>query len=344
MNMASKALHDKAVGAMYSIIRNINKHYACRFDILLELFDKMVLPIALYNSEVWGTNLLPSNKNNNDFYDIKFLSRHIGEKLHIKYLKLILGINQKSTNWGVLGETGRFPIVINVMSSIIKYLFHLHENPSNIVTSALATNINLANMGHNTWFRYAERILRFVNLEHLLYTVDEREINVQLRKLKNIFRYKFKDKWAEFRTQSQSGSKLELFVSLKEEFEMSNYLLNSKFPSYRIALSKIRLSAHGLPIETGRYDKIPRENRICPFGCNNIGDEVHYLFQCSHPFFAGIRNPLVNKLANLHPDLNNMDIPNTAKFLLNATTPQSLGLVGGLCYKVLKMFSEITAP
>ena len=68
MNMASKALHDKALGAMFSLIRNINKHHACNFDLMLDLFDKMVVPIALYNSEVWGTNFLSANTKNNDFF------------------------------------------------------------------------------------------------------------------------------------------------------------------------------------------------------------------------------------------------------------------------------------
>ena len=72
MNQAFKVLHDKALGAMFSIIRNVNRHYACRVDILLNLFDKMILPIALYNSEVWGTNFLAVNVKNNNFLDIKF--------------------------------------------------------------------------------------------------------------------------------------------------------------------------------------------------------------------------------------------------------------------------------
>ena len=38
-----------------------------------------------------------------------------------------------------------------------------------------------------------------------------------------------------------------------------------------------------LPIEVGRWSNIPREQRICTL-CNlqKIGDEFHYLFECSH--------------------------------------------------------------
>ena len=61
-----KALYDKALGATFSLIRNINKHSACRVSTILDLFDKMILPIALYNTKVWGTNILPVNKKRQD--------------------------------------------------------------------------------------------------------------------------------------------------------------------------------------------------------------------------------------------------------------------------------------
>ena len=68
---ASKALNDKAVGAMFSLIRNLYKHRTVNMKIMLELFDKMILPIALYNCEVWGTNFIPQNPNNNLFFPKK---------------------------------------------------------------------------------------------------------------------------------------------------------------------------------------------------------------------------------------------------------------------------------
>ena len=50
---------------------------------------------------------------------------------------------------------------------------------------------------------------------------------------------------------------------------------------------KFRTSNHYLPIETGRWNKIPLEDRICTL-CNKnyIADEFHYLLKCqffNHP-------------------------------------------------------------
>ena len=42
-------------------------------------------------------------------------------------------------------------------------------------------------------------------------------------------------------------------------------------------------------IETGRYDKIPRDERLCSLcNCNKIEDETHLLLDC--PSYSSIRD------------------------------------------------------
>ena len=42
-------LNRKATGAMFALLKTMNKLYAGNIKNLIELFDKMVTPIALYN-------------------------------------------------------------------------------------------------------------------------------------------------------------------------------------------------------------------------------------------------------------------------------------------------------
>ena len=49
---------------------------------------------------------------------------------------------------------------------------------------------------------------------------------------------------------------------------------------YRLAFTRMRTSSHRLRIETGRWAKISREERLCKCG-QDIGDEEHALTQCS---------------------------------------------------------------
>ena len=77
------------------------------------------------------------------------------------------------------------------------------------------------------------------------------------------------------------GSKLGIRVygRIKTKFEYENDLNHDQFET----LTKIRLSSHWFPIETGRYSRpiIPREQRICNLcNNNNMGDETHCMFKC----------------------------------------------------------------
>jgi hypothetical protein len=49
---------------------------------------------------------------------------------------------------------------------------------------------------------------------------------------------------------------------------------------HRKAPSKLRISAHDLNIERGRYANIPRPERFC-CKCQVLEDEVHFLDSCS---------------------------------------------------------------
>ena len=90
LNEAGKTLHDKAIKAMYGLLRKVNKHKSCSPSTMFHLFETMVQPIALYNSEIWGTICFPINPKNNDFFDISS-QKNLVEDLQVKFCKRILG-------------------------------------------------------------------------------------------------------------------------------------------------------------------------------------------------------------------------------------------------------------
>ena len=49
------------------------------------------------------------------------------EKFHIKYCKGLLGVSQRANNLAVMGEVGRFPFVISIIKSALKFLKHLED-------------------------------------------------------------------------------------------------------------------------------------------------------------------------------------------------------------------------
>ena len=65
-------------------------------------------------------------------------------------------------------------------------------------------------------------------------------------------------------------------------FELQKYLTFGISKSFTLFLSKIRLSAHSLAIETGRCNKpfTPAEKRYCKYCLNQVENEKHFLLYC----------------------------------------------------------------
>ena len=98
----------------------------------------------------------------------------------------------------------------------------------------------------------------------------------------------------------QHSKKLEFYNTFKTEYTPSYYLDLTKKIINRKALVKLRIGSHKLMIESGGYDQIPRENRLCP-SCrsNENEDETHFLFNC--PKNSIQRDEFYNKVQfNVH--------------------------------------------
>ena len=93
----------------------------------------------------------------------------------------------------------------------------------------------------------------------------------------------------------QHSQKLSFYCTFKKNYSLSAYLeLTRKNPS-RKSLVKLRISSRKLRIETGRYDKIPRDERLCSLcNCNKIEDETHFLLDC--PSYSSIRDRFFSKI------------------------------------------------
>ena len=331
-NSASRALTDKAAGAMFSIIRSIYKHRSVDLRIMLDLFDKMVLPIALYGCEVWGVNFIPTNTNNNDFFSNSWLSKHMTENLQYRFLKLLLGVPRRTSNWAVCTEMGRFPLIIKALKHLCKYYTHLVNTDSPLIKAALEKSKHLSELGINSWYKATSRIFEFAGIE----------IGEVGHDLSTKLNYIFTEKWDSEREGFLVNSKLDVLASLKDEPTISSYLTSNICPAYKRAIAKVRLSAHKLPIETERYTNVPRLERVCALGCKALGDEVHYLFACEHRAIHKVYSPIIASINVLMPAFGDMSNKEKLKVLLNNKEFNILTLAGKLCHKVLTRFKETT--
>ncbi len=75
---------------------------------------------------------------------------------------------------------------------------------------------------------------------------------------------------------------MEVYSAVKECFQCAPYLLNSKSFKSRQSLCQLRISAHNLKVEIGRYLGQKREKRKCTI-CNigEVENEFHFIMKCT---------------------------------------------------------------
>ena len=82
-------------------------------------------------------------------------------------------------------------------------------------------------------------------------------------------------------------------------------------------ISKFRASNHKLMIEIGRYDQIPREDRLCSIcRCNQIEDEHHFLFVC--PKYSILRDEFYRKIKYHLPNIKQLSPIKVTTELINS--------------------------
>ena len=276
-------LNRKAICAMFSILKTVNKYYAGNVKILLDLFDKMIVPIALYNSEIWGSILLPNNVSTTDYLLDETNIQNIVERLQNRFLKIILGVNTKSTNWAVRSELGRKPLTIKVYERMIRYYQHIYNTKNKFLQEALIINKELEQCGFKSWYNGFKRILKFMKLSEKT-IIESKNIN---RIIKVTVTNLYNKIWDEERKRQQLKGKLQIYAEIKTKNCFEKYL-GLENMNIRKAITKIRISSHKFPIETGRFEEREKSDRICPLCCNGIGNEEHYIFECEDKIIVNV--------------------------------------------------------
>ena len=117
----------------------------------MKLFDALVKPILLYASEIWEPFL-------NQDYD-KW-DRNKVEKVHLQFMKQIMGVNRSVTNILVRGELNRHTMQREVLKRHIKYVKYVTKKEGNrLVTQALTYEVTRNDASYfTTIHRHAEEL------------------------------------------------------------------------------------------------------------------------------------------------------------------------------------------
>ncbi len=122
----------------------------------------------------------------------------------------------------------------------------------------------------------------FSNRSGLKFDSFKSKPKLQIKKLLKLhLRDEYEEKWSgelELCTVD-SNKKLRTYKDFKNFMRFEPYL-KVECPKYRIAISKLRMSAHNLAIETGRHKSQAPEDRLCAT-CNVPETEMHHVMECT---------------------------------------------------------------
>ena len=251
---------------MYSVLSKIRK-LRLPIDISCELFDRLVLPIALYGSEVWG------------FEDIAQI-----EVFHRKFLRNILGVHKSVTSCMIYGETGRYKLSNTVHMRTLNFWCSLLTGKQTKLSCTLYILIktmhdDVENAFCSRWIQNVKSILYrsgfggcWDNQEILNVTWLKRAIDLRLKDIN-------RQDWLS--DVNENGQCLNYRI-FKDSLDFEPYLVKCNNEDSR-NLCKFRCGSNRLPIISGRYEGIPRSSRLCTLcSVGLIGDEFHYMFQCEY--------------------------------------------------------------
>lgn len=101
-----------------------------------------------------------------------------------------------------------------------------------------------------------------------------------------------------------NSSRLSTHTYLKYDFGFENYLNELLIPKFRTTLTRFRISAHSLTIETGSHQNIEKKNeRKCIFfNMNAIESEYHFKLVC--PNYSDLRQKYLPRYYCRWPTIN----------------------------------------
>ena len=137
---------------MYTLLGTVNKFYAENIKILIDIFDKMILSICTYNCEVWGASFFSFKSLPSDFLSEKQCKNPI-DKLQGSFLKHILGVHSRASNWAVESKANRNSVIPHIVRRMIGFYNHLRNSESPIIIiNNLKLSVELNEEGKTSWF------------------------------------------------------------------------------------------------------------------------------------------------------------------------------------------------
>ena len=288
----------RALGAICSKFRN-NKGLG--YNTYKKSFMTGVAPILDYCSGVWGNGKLPKL-----------------DTVQNRAIRYFLGTHRFTPNVAINGECGWLPSDIRRKVEMVRLWNRLVTMPDNRLTKKVF--LWDKDLSSKNWSSEIKRLLADIGLSEYF----DLYMPVDLNTVKNNLYDAHCIKW---KNDIVNVSKLKTLHLCKGHCGEEPYLSKVTNRQHRSVLAQFRCGILPLKIETGRFQNIPKELRLCCFcPLDAIEDELHFLFTCAkyndlrNAYFTSVNVKKVtfdtsNEVDKLNILMGDMFVKSTAEYL-----------------------------
>ena len=293
LSLAADELCAKARRAWFSISNLVYKDKRMPVSRAFQLFDSLVSSVALYGCEFWLPHVLPKKcfttktKLLSGWEDLKC------ETINQQCCRILLSVHKKTSRLAVLGELGRYPMVVKAVAQTLNYKLCLENKPANSILGLARTEMaSMASQGIDCWLTRANKMASLLKTPRLTYSAySGRQI---LKSVKGCFDRYWLDEIKSCRIGADNiqHNKILTYSTFKCHFSTELYITLVQNRNQRCDLTRLRVSAHRLGVETQRYKRppVPRTQRYCAYcppvpvpgglSIRPVDDECHCLTSC----------------------------------------------------------------
>ena len=288
------------------------------YETFTKLYDTLVQPVINYSAAVWG------------YKKIQCISA-----IQTRACHFYLGVGKYTPTIGVQGDMGwKFPFE-NIASCILKHWIRLENMDITRLNKQIFLWAKSRPQKCKNWCFYVKKLCDMVDLKNIYcddYT-DGHYTNLEIGQKLSIF---YTNKWSAALSNDVSSSgtgrnKLRTYKQFKSSVYCEPYITKVRHRLHRSALAKFRLGVAPIRLETGRYEGLAENQRLCPLCENAVENEVHVLLYCHT--YNDIRENLFVHLNNVILNLN--DMQDIQKITVIFSHPFICKIVAKACYDIL---------
>ena len=321
LNVMSKAVALAATRALGLLIAKCKANGGVPFSVFTQLYDSLVQSIVDYGASVWGMNM---------FSHIRAIQFRAG--------RYFLGVGRYTPNNAIIGEMGWSNPSERLWKCVYRQWFRIARlTPDRLNARVHAWALRLALTGtknsHHKVIQFSQDIEVWDMSSQTL--LDRRTV---LMKLNAFFVHNWNEEInREEGVRGVGHNKLRTYKLLKREFGTSPYVKDHHLTrAQRSALAKFRCGVAPLRLETGRFEGLPVEERLCPLCMLEPETEVHCFIKC-HAFDAH-RTNVFNAATVINNDFIIMS--DVDKFVFIVTHTDMVKTAGKFCLLLLKLRRE----